>query len=270
MLAEVDVQQVQMSDVRCDTGMDAFLARPGTPGPQPAVVLLHERYGLLQHTKDLAIRFATEGYVAICPNLFFREPNQAEIATGNARASLDDALVVEDVGTAIAYLRSQVPEAWTERMIVMGVCATGRHPLVVAAARPDVDACVVFYGGAGNPRAGQALMEHVVTRSTAPVLGVFGEGDHGISIDHVLRFRAALEAARRNFHIRIVEGAPHGFLNDTLPGRYRRSQAEASWALIMEFLHRVRAGGYATDRVQWKFESNTSAEYDFSKNVRYE
>ena len=84
MLAEIDTRQVETSDVQCSSGMDAFLALPGRPGPHPAVVLLHERYGLLQHTKDLAMRFATEGYATICPNLFFREPNQADIARGEA------------------------------------------------------------------------------------------------------------------------------------------------------------------------------------------
>ena len=113
-------------------------------------------------------------------------------------------------------------------------------------------------------------MEEIVARSKAPVLGVFGEGDHGISIDHVLRFRAALEAARRSYHIRIVPGAPHGFLNDTMPGCYRRQQAEAAWGLLMDFLMRVRTGGFPADRVQWTFESDTATDYDFSKNVRYE
>jgi len=269
MLAEIDTRQVRTEDVRCANGMDAFLAQLGTPGPHPSVVLLHERYGLLQHTKDLAMRFATEGYVTICPNLFHREPNQAEIATGNARAALDDQLVADDVGAAIAYLGG-VPAASTERIIVMGVCATGRHPLVVAARRDDVQACVVFYGGAGNPRAGQEAMEDIIQRSRVPVLGVFGEGDHGISIDHVLKFRSALEQARRSYYIRIAPGAPHGFLNDTMPGRYRREQAESAWRLIIDFLSRVRSGGYPADRVQWTYDATTSPNYDFSKNVRYE
>ena len=269
MLAEIDTQAVQGSMVQCANGMDAFLALPEGLGPHPSVVLLHERYGLLQHTKDLAMRFATEGYATICPNLFHREPNQAEIAGGTARAALQDDLVVEDVNAAVALLGG-VPNASIDQIIVMGVCATGRHPLVLAARRHDVLACVVFYGGAGNPRPGQEPLEDVIQRSRVPVLGVFGEADHGISIDHVHQFRKALEKSRRSYHIRIAPDAPHGFLNDTMPGRYRRPQAEAAWQLLMDFLKRVRAGGYRPDRVQWTFEGSTSANYDFSKNVRYE
>jgi carboxymethylenebutenolidase len=269
MLAEIDTRGVQSSMVQCANGMDAFLALPEGSGPHPSVVLLHERYGLLQHTKDLAVRFATEGYATVCPNLFHREPNQAEIASGNARAALSDDLVVDDVNAAIAHL-GRVPNVSTERIIAMGVCATGRHPLVVAARREDVQACVVFYGGAGNPRPGQEPLEEVIKRSRAPVLGVFGEGDHGISLDHVHAFRRALEQARRSYHIRIAPDAPHGFLNDTMPGRYRREQAEVAWELLMDFLKRVRSGGYPPDRARWAFEGATSANYDFSKNVRYE
>ena len=64
MLAEIDARQVETSSVRLANGGDAFLARPTTPGPHPTIVLMHERYGLVQHTKDLAIRFAAGGHVA--------------------------------------------------------------------------------------------------------------------------------------------------------------------------------------------------------------
>lgn len=53
----------------------AFLAQPAAPGSYPVMVLLHERYGLVDHTRDGAIRFAADGHVAIAPNLFFREPD---------------------------------------------------------------------------------------------------------------------------------------------------------------------------------------------------
>lgn len=269
MLAEIDTGTVQSSTVKCSNGMDAFLALPGTPGPHPTMVLLHERYGLVQHTKDLAMRFATEGYSTLAPNLFFQEPDQGAIARGEARVALSDEQVCAAFPAAVERLAT-APGASTGQVFVMGVCATGRYPLVLAAQRSDVAACAVFYGGAGAPRAGQTPIEEVIARSRVPVLGVFGEADHGISIDAVLRFRGALEAARRSHHLRIFPGAPHGFLNDTMPGRYRRQQAEAAWQLLGEFLARVRAGGFAEDRVHWTFESDTSTNYDFSKNVRLE
>ncbi len=269
MLAEVDTRTVQTSTVQCSNGMDAFFALPSAPGPHPTMVLLHERYGLVQHTKDLAMRFATEGYATIAPNLFFWEPDQEAIARGEARAALSDEQVCAAFPAAIEHLATASGAA-NGQVFVMGVCATGRYPLVLAAQRSDVTACAVFYGGAGAPRAGQTPIEEVIAGSSVPVVGVFGEADHGISIDAVLRFRGALELARRSHHVRIFPGAPHGFLNDTMPGRYGRQQAEDAWRLLGEFLARVRAGSFAEDRVQWTFEGDTSTDYDFSKNVRLE
>lgn len=269
MLAEVDQRHVQTSMARCPNGMDAFLALPQRAGSHPTVVLLHERYGLVQHTRDLAVRFAAEGYLAIAPNLYWREPNQEKIARGDARADAPDRQVCEDVAAACEQLRA-VPAADLARLVIMGVCATGRHPLVFAADRPEVSACVVFYGAAYRHEWEPTdTLSSFIAKSSAPVLGVFGELDNLMSLDDVLRLRAALETARRSYHIKIFPDAPHGFLNDTMPGRYRRPQAEAAWRLLMDFLARVHSGGYAADRVQWAFESDSNADYDFSTHVRW-
>lgn len=269
MLAEVNYGRVQSSMVQCTNGMDAFLALPGTSGTHPSIVLLHERYGLAQHTKDLATRFASEGYVCIAPNLFFREPNQDEILRGDANGTHTDDSVSEDVAAAIDRL-ALVPEASTGRVSLMGVCATGRYPLVVAARRSDVDACIVFYGGTPRTNDGRESVQDIMKRSRAPVLGVFGELDHVDSIDNVRAFRDGLEEARRSYHVKMFAAVPHGFLNDTMPGRYRRPEAEAAWDLLMDFMKRVRSGGLPMDRVQWTWESDIGTDYDFSKNVRME
>jgi carboxymethylenebutenolidase len=153
----------------------------------------------------------------------------------------------------------------------MGVCATGRHPLVVAAERSDISACVVFYGAAYRREwVPKDTLSAFIERSRAPVLGVFGELDNLIAVEDVQRFRNALEAARRSYQIRLFPDAPHGWLNDTMSGRYRRPQAEDAWSVLISFLARVHAGDYPTDRVQWSFEANHSLSYDFSKNVRLE
>ena len=152
----------------------------------------------------------------------------------------------------------------------MGVCIGGRYPLVRAARRSDLEACLVFYGGTPGRSDGREPIETIIAASKVPVLCVFGEADHSHSIDAVLGFRQALEQARRSYHVKMFEGAPHGFLNDTMPGRYRRPEAEGAWQLAMDFLKRVRSGSYPADRVRWTFESDVSTSYDFSKNVRYE
>lgn len=270
MLAEIDQRHVRTSSVRCANGADVFVAWPDRPGPHSTIVLLHERYGLVQHTRDLAVRFAVEGHAAIAPNLYWREPNQDEIARGDARADVSDAQVCGDTSAAIDQLKT-VPGADVGRLAVMGVCATGRHPLVVAAERPDVVACVVFHGAAYRREwVPVDTLSDAISKSRAPVLGVFGELDNLIAVEDVQRFRNALEAARRSYHIKLFPDAPHGWLNDTMPGRYRRPQAEAAWRLLMDFLARAHTGGYPADRVQWTFEGDSAPDYDFSKMVRWE
>jgi carboxymethylenebutenolidase len=103
-----------------------------------------------------------------------------------------------------------------------------------------------------------------------PILGVFGEADHLISLDDVRRFRNSLERHDKTFTIKVFAGAPHGWLNDTMPGRYRREAAEAAWALQLSFLRRIFAPGFdRTQRIQ-AYECDYAANYDFSKNVRME
>jgi carboxymethylenebutenolidase len=107
-------------------------------------------------------------------------------------------------------------------------------------------------------------------RVQCPVLGIFGEADHLISLDDVRRFRDSLDRHDKSYTIRVFAGAPHGWLNDTMPGRYRREAAEAAWALQLRFLRWVFDPGFdGTRRVQ-VYECEHAADYDFSKNVRME
>ena len=271
MLAEIDQSQVVSEDVTLGNGMNAFVARPARLGPCPTVVLLHERYGLVQHNRDLATRFAAEGHVCLAPNLYFRESNLEAIAKGEANGTLTDPQVVEDFGFAYEYLTTHVPSADLGHLAVVVVCATGRHPLVIAASRPEVGACVVFYGAAYKREwFPEDMHTENLARSRAPVLGIFGELDNLIAVEDVQRFRGALEAAGRSYQIRLYPDAPHGYLNDTMPGRYRRPQAESAWNTLREFLDRVEHDGYPPDRLRWQFEADHSADYDFSKNRRQE
>ena len=270
MLAEVDQRSVATQDVTLANGANAFVARPTTAGPHPKVVLLHERYGLVQHTRDLAVRFAAEGHSTIAPNLYWREPDQDALARGDARADVSDRQVCDDTAVAIEHL-GQFPDSDARHLAVMGVCATGRHPLVIAAELADVTACVIFYGAAYRREWEPTdTLSAYIAGSKAPVLGVFGELDNLIAREDVLRLRNAIEAARRSYHIRIFAESPHGWLNDTMPGRYRRPQGETAWRLLIDFLARVHSGGYPADRVQWAFEADASAAYDFGTMVRWE
>jgi carboxymethylenebutenolidase len=235
-----------------------------------AVIVLHERYGLVQHTLDLAQRLAADGYVALAPDLFSRwQGDRAALRRGDARVTLPDDEVAGVIDRAIDFVRERA-----ERVALMGVCQSGRYPIVVGSRRRDLAACVVFYG-ASQQRDWEASalqprpMGEMLRELHAPVLFVFAERDHTISLDNVRRVRDALEAGRRSYRIKVLAGVPHGFLNDTMPGRYRPREAAQAWQVLLAFLAEV-FGGQWNGPVRWEFESMSAPDYDFSKNVRLE
>jgi len=155
------------------------------------------------------------------------------------------------------------------------VCQTGRQPLLLAANRNDIAGVVVLYGAIGSKEwDGNELrptsVEKLVAQVSCPVLGIFGEADHIISVDDVVRFRGCLEWAKKSYHVRLYRDAPHGWLNDTMPGRYRKEPAKDAWSLMMSFLKKCFAGGWDQQRMSSIFESDYSTQYNFSKNVRLE
>ena len=75
---------ITTEDIVCDNGMPAFLAYPTGGGKFPTVVLMHERYGLVKHTKDQAMRCARDGFAVLAPNFFFRHPDQKVLNAGDS------------------------------------------------------------------------------------------------------------------------------------------------------------------------------------------
>jgi carboxymethylenebutenolidase len=267
------VSDIAMQDITCDNGMPAVLANPVGGGSFPTVILMHERYGLVQHTRDQAMRCARDGYAVLAPNFFFRHPDQAALNAGNSRYDLSDPESVELIKVALATLTKHTT-ADLSKIVVAGYCQTGRHPLVFAA-EVSISAAVVWYGAASQRewevnKLQPKPLEAVIADLPCPVFAAFGEADHIISIEDVQRLRNHLEANKKSYDIHIYPGAPHGWLNNTMPGRYRKPQADAGWAAQQRFLSKVVAGGYDSKRVSWQFDSESSTEYDFTKNVRLE
>ena len=264
--------RVRARSIMCGD-MPAFLAVPEGAASAPAVIVIHERYGLVQHIRDLARRFAADGFVAIAPDLYFRHPDQAALHRGDAGCDISDpdaVQVLESVFDALAQEHSADPA----RLAVMGICQTARLPLVLATSRP-IGAALVWYGAA-QPREWQVnakyprALDDIIAAIDCPVLGMFGETDHLISLDDVRRLRDSLERRQKSYEIHVYRDAPHGWLNDTMPGRYRRAQAEAAWADQRVFLHAALATGRNRAQVSQRFAADVAVDYDFGRNVRYE
>ena len=254
---------------------EGHLFLPAGEARAGAVVVLHERYGLVQHTLDLAERLARDGYVALAPNLFSRWQGDAQaLERGEARVTLPDSEIAAVIDAALAFLTAH-PRVAANRIALMGVCQSGRYPIVVASRRRDVAACVVLYGAA-QQRDWQVTdlqprpMQDMLRALEAPALFMFGECDHLISLADVRRVRDTLEGARRSYRMKVFRGAPHGFLNDTMPGRYRPEETEQAWRMLLAFLADVFSGRWPGGGVRWEFEAASAADYEFARNKRLE
>jgi carboxymethylenebutenolidase len=162
----------------CAGNMPVFIALPDGVVKAPCVIVIHERYGFVRHTRDIAERFASDGFVAIAPDLYFAHPDQEALHRGDANCDVADPDALIALEAAINVL-STIPQADAGRLAVMGVCQTGRLPLVVAAARP-ISAALVWYGAA-QPREWAVNskyprpLDDIIAAVDCPILGMFGE-----------------------------------------------------------------------------------------------
>ena len=200
------MSDIRTSTVSCRGGLPAFLAVPANAKKIPAIVLMHERYGLVQHTRDLAERFARDGFVCIAPDFFYQHPDQAALHRGDAGYDMTDPEAVAYLEAALAELAA-LPSVDPVKIAVAGVCQTGRHPLVLAAQRP-IAAALIWYGAA-SPREWRVdaryprPLDEVIAGIDCPVLGIFGEADHLISLEDVRRLRDCLERHDKSYTIKL-------------------------------------------------------------------
>ena len=265
--------QIETKEIKCGNGMPAFLAKPAGAGRRPVVVLMHERYGLVKHTRDLAERCARDGFAVLAPNFFFRHPDQTKLNCGDSRYDMSDPEALENIDAAVKAM-AQEDGSDMEKVAVAGYCQTGRHPLVYAAEH-KIAAAIVWYGAASKREwevneLQPKKLEDILAKLDCPVFGAFGASDHIIAVEDVQRMRNCLETHRKSYDIHVYADAPHGWLNDTMPGRYRKPQAEQGWADQQKFLARVLSPNYKSDPVLQSYDCSFAKSYDFSKNVRLE
>lgn len=224
-----------------DGDMELYEAAPdgATVG---AVIVIQEAFGLNDHIQDVTRRCADAGYHAVAPALFHRAGG-GTVDYGDMDAVMklfkgvsDDGFLV-DVDATLAHLADAgyAPE----RTAIVGFCMGGRVTFLVAARRA-LGAAVGFYGG-GIVETGRlpfpALIDEVPTLQT-PWLGLFGDLDTGIPVDHVERLRAALDAAAPVDHdIVRYPGAQHGFHCDARPGAFNAEAAADGWGRTLAWLN---------------------------------
>jgi len=139
MPIERDYFGADTSTVVLGEGVEAFLAKPKPEGhgPYPAVILGHERYGLVKHTLDLAARFASYSYVCIAPDMAsLWDGDKEALNRGDARLTLTEDQIKFYMAKSLDYLQTQ-PYVENSRIAAMGVCQSGAYPLLLNSIRPD-------------------------------------------------------------------------------------------------------------------------------------
>ena len=255
-------------------GMRIWHARPDATGPRPAVLLLHERYGPVEHSFVVLERMAEYGFVAAMPDLFHRYTGEREpIESAQARVEITDDEVIVDLDATVRYLRS-LPYVAPGGVGVAGFCLSGRAPIVYAAARPsDVAGICITHGGIyprdykGEPP-GQASVAGLIPKLQCPILGMFGEKDWLVPMEYISRFRRELERTGKSYWVRIFAGTPHGWMNatqpDHYPTRYHARSAEIAWNILSQFYTDVFDGAYDASAHTWLFQPDKDLAYDFS------
>ncbi|MDX1383635.1 MAG: dienelactone hydrolase family protein [Thermoanaerobaculia bacterium] len=202
-----------------------YLATPESGGG-PGVVVLQEWWGLVDHIKDVADRFAQEGFVALAPDLYHGESTDHPDDAGRMMMALEIDRTEKDLRGAIGALLDR-EETTSGQVGTVGFCMGGQLSLYAACENADVGACVDYYGI--HPAVSPDL-----DKLAAPVLGFFGEEDEFVTPDAARELEASLRAAGKSVAIHIFP-AGHAFFNDSRPDAYDEHFAEESWELMLDF-----------------------------------
>lgn len=233
---EVTGSTVQL--ITSDGRMEAYVAQPKGGGSFPGVVVIQEAFGVNDHIKKVTERVAAEGYVAIAPDIYHREAERvipyAEMPKAIAALQrVVDNKAMEDVGAAIAHLKSQ-GNVKSGSIGVTGFCMGGRLTYLAAAHHAnDVKCAVPYYGGgipAGNPSPLSRTKE-----IKCPLYLFFGAKDQLIPKEHVDQIKAELSANKVPFQMEVYADAGHGFFCDDRAMSYNGGAARDAWEKTKAF-----------------------------------
>jgi carboxymethylenebutenolidase len=211
-----------------DETVSGFLATPAGNGPSPAVIVIHEWWGLNDWVKDQARALAKEGYVALALDLYRGKATDKAEDAHQLMSGLPEDRALRDLGAAFAFLAAR-KDVKKNRIGSIGWCMGGKWSLRLAVEEPHLAATVAYYGAPSTDAA-------AIAKIKAPVLGNYGADDKGPSPDQVKAFEAAMNKAGKAVDLKLYEGAGHAFANVNNPwGGYREAAAKDAWARSLAF-----------------------------------
>ena len=202
----------------------AYVALPGSPTGK-AVVVIQEWWGVNDHIKDIASRYAGEGFIAVAPDLY-----RGKIASKADEASeLMHKLAIEDGLDTIARGAEKARETYgLTHLGITGYCMGGTFALRAACELDGFAAAAPFYGDIPE--------EDVLKKLKIPTIFISGTSDSWITPEKVAQLEDAAQRYELPFHS-IKYDADHAFFNDTRPEVYNETAARDAWALVIGFFN---------------------------------
>jgi len=211
-----------------DETVQSIMYSPEGKGPFPAIIVIHEWWGLNDWVKEQASKLSDQGYVTLAIDLYrgkvAKTPDEAhEIMRG-----LPEDRAKRDLHAAMEFLQAQ-PNIKKDRIAAIGWCMGGGFALDVALQEPTLRADVINYGHlATDPES--------ISKINASILGLFGGQDRGIPADDVKKFEQLLKQQGKHVEITIYPDAGHAFENPNNTSGYRADDAADAWKRTIAFL----------------------------------
>jgi carboxymethylenebutenolidase len=226
-----------------------YMACPGEQ-PAPGVVMIHDVWGLAEHTRHLARKLASEGFAVLAVDLYRKLPSRdVGGEPGRWIRGLSDPELLGVVQEAIDALAGEAARGC--KVGITGFCMGGQYAILAAAGCTGLSAAVPFYGmlshehGLLAPAAGEPPLDparkprsplEAAAHVRCPTLALFGADDAFIPVDDVRAFQRELAKAGPEHVVSLYAGAGHAFLNDTRPELYRPAIAAEAWSRLVAWL----------------------------------
>ena len=213
---------VEIKVLGVEKPMKAFVVYPERPDKAPVVLCIMEIFGMTDWVQATTDQLAADGFIAIAPD--FTSLKSGAVNPGNATQGITAADVIADCNAARDY-GLKLPSA-NGKSATVGFCWGGGMSFAYAAAQPEVNAAVVFYG---TPPADGEL-----AKIKAPVAGFYGGSDNRVT-STVAGTTDAMKKLGKSYDPHVYDGAGHGFMRAQSPGANAKA-AETAWPLVVKFL----------------------------------
>jgi carboxymethylenebutenolidase len=211
-----------------DETVSGMLYTPPGKGPFPAVIVIHEWWGLNDWVKEQASKLADQGYVALALDLYRGKVATSPDMAHELMRGVPEDRANRDLKAAFDYLASQ-PNVKKDRIGSIGWCMGGGYSLDVALLEPALAATVINYGRLATDPA-------ELKKINAPILGNFGGQDRGITPDDVKKFQESMQKLGKKTDLKVYPDAGHAFENPNNKEGYRPEDAKDAWSRTVAFL----------------------------------